>query len=94
MTLLLLIPVAWIVLLALAVGLCMAASRGEETRDFLETAPSPRGRDAVHGRAYAARGVAYADAAAAIQVRNADERQEHPARAVAAARRAANIIAA
>jgi hypothetical protein len=90
MTPLLLIPVAWIVLLALAVGLCMAASRGEETRDFLEIAPSSVGRDAAHGASY------YTYGAEAIDARQADEaRAAHPTYVPAAARRAAaDIIAA
>jgi hypothetical protein len=42
MTLLLVVPVAWFLLLALVAGLCMAARRGEQTSAIAPIAPSVR----------------------------------------------------
>jgi hypothetical protein len=88
MTLLLLIPVAWISLLAFVTALCVAASRGEETRDLLEAAPATLGRRSAHG-------MAFTDGAAAIHARQAQQApQAPPAYEPAVARGAAGIAAA
>jgi hypothetical protein len=42
MTLLLVVPVAWILLLTLVAGLCMAARRGEQSPAIARVAPSVR----------------------------------------------------